>query len=114
MECQASGANGPSYPLRDGLGVEFTPEQMPSQVQVRLDPQVLLADGDEDRRLRNGVGGEVMQLHLVVVAKRPNEAAGGNAETPLVEPRQADDVAARGASARHLIPARSTPGARDW
>ena len=77
MECQASGANGPSYPLRDGLGVEFTPEQMPSQVQVRLDPQVVLADGDEDRRLRNDVGGEVMQLHPVGVAERPDEVARG-------------------------------------
>ena len=84
MECQASGANGPPHPMRDGLGVEFTPKQVPLQVLVCLDPQVALADGDEDRRLRNGIGGEVVQLYPIMVAERPDETAGGDAEAPLV------------------------------
>ena len=70
------------------------------QVSVDQDPQVALADGDEDRRLRNGVGGKIMKLHPVVVAERADEIAGRNAEVPLVQSRQANDVAARGVRRR--------------
>ena len=59
------------------------------------DPQVALADGDEDRRLRNGVRGEIVQLQPIMVAERTDEPAGRDAEAPLVQPRQTDDVAAR-------------------
>jgi hypothetical protein len=48
---------------------------------VRLYPQVALTDGDEDRRLRDGIGGEVVQLHLVMTAERAEESAGGDTET---------------------------------
>ena len=78
------------------LGVELTAEQVQQQLPVRLHPQVALANGDEDRRLRDRVGGEVVQLHLVVLAERTDESPGGDAEHPLVQPCQADDVAARG------------------
>ena len=37
-----------------------------------------------------------MQLHLVMVAECTDESAGGDAESPLVQPHQAHDVAARG------------------
>ena len=37
------------------------------------DAQVPLADGDEDGRLRDGVGVEVVELHAVVVWECPHE-----------------------------------------
>ena len=69
---------------------------MPPQILVHRDPQIALADGDEDHRLQDCIGGEVVHLHLIVAAKRTEETAGGNARAPLVQPRQADDVTARG------------------
>ena len=68
----------------------------PSVLGVDFYPKVPLADGDEDRRLRDGVGAEVVQLHSVVFAHRPHESADGNAESPLVEPHEAHDVALGG------------------
>ena len=86
-------------------------EQVPPQVPVHLYPQVALADSDEDRRLRDSVGGEVVQLHLVMSAERTEESACWDTETPLVQPRQADDVAAQGLSAPSpSSPEQSTPG----
>jgi len=84
MECQAAGTNGPPHPHRDELGVELSPAQVPPQVPVRRHPQVALADGDEDRRLRDSVGGEVVQLHLITAAERAEELVGGDTEAPLV------------------------------
>ena len=46
--------------------------------------------------MQDGVGVEVVQLHLVVVAERTDESTGGDSEPPLVQPHQAHDVAARG------------------
>jgi hypothetical protein len=51
---------------------------------VRRHPQVALVDGDEDRRLRDSVGGEVVQLHLIMAAERAEEPVGGDTEAPLV------------------------------
>jgi len=59
---------------------------MPPQVPVDWDPQVALADGNKDHRLRDGVGSEIVQLHPVVVAERTDEPTGGDAEAPLVQP----------------------------
>ena len=84
MERQAHGTNGSPHPLRDGLGVEFAPKEVPPQVPVDRNLQVAFADFDEDRCLRNGVGGEVVQLLPVMVAERPDESAGGDAEAPLI------------------------------
>ena len=85
--------DGPPRPLLNMLGVEIPPEQVFPQVPVGLHPQIALADGEEDRRLQDGVGGEVVQLHLVVVAERADESPDGYADPPLVQPRQADNVA---------------------
>jgi hypothetical protein len=49
------------------LGEMLRLEEMKPQVPVRLHPQIPLADRREDGSLRDGVGGEVMKLHLVVV-----------------------------------------------
>ena len=61
-------ATGTSIPLQLAPHVvdeELTAEQMDPQLPVHLDPQVALAEGDEDRGLRNGVGAEIVQLHPV-------------------------------------------------
>src|SRR6185437_14040124 len=60
---------------------------------VGFDAKVSLADGDEDRRLRDGVGAEVMQLRSVVLAQSPHEPADGDAEAPLVKTHEAHNVA---------------------
>ena len=49
-----------------------------------FNPQVSLADSDEDRRLRDGVGAEVVQLRSVVLAQRSHESTDEDAESPLV------------------------------
>ena len=77
MEHQASGARGP----------------------FRLPPHVLdeelAADGDEDCRLRDGIGAEVVQLCSIVLAQGPHEPTDGDAESPLVQMHEAHDVAFR-------------------
>jgi hypothetical protein len=55
---------------------ELTPEEMDPQVPQSGDAQKPLVDGYEGRRLRNGVGGKVVQLHVIVVAQPPHEPAG--------------------------------------
>ena len=84
MEREAADANRPPHPRRDVLGVELALEQVPPQVPMRVHPQVALADGNEDHRLRDGVGGEIVQLHPIVVAERTDEVVGGDTAAPLV------------------------------
>ena len=69
---------------------------MDPQIPVCFDPKIPLADSDEDRHLRDGVGAEVVQLHSIVLVQRPHESADGDAESLLVEPREAHDVALGG------------------
>jgi hypothetical protein len=59
------------------------------------DPQVPLAHRYEDGGLRDGVRGEVVQLHPIVVQDRPHEAAHRHTESPLVEGDKAHDVPRR-------------------
>ena len=72
---------------------------------------VSLADSDEDRRLRDGVGAEVVQLHPIVLAQRPHEPTHRNTEPPLVEPHEAHDVA-RGGIRLCLLRPRGDPRRR--
>ena len=58
-----------------------------------FDADVPLADGDEDRRLRDGVGPEVVQLRSVLLAQCPHEPADGDAEASLVKTHEAHNVA---------------------
>ena len=69
---------------------------MDPKILMGLDAEVPLANGDVDRRLRDGVGAEVVQLHSIVLAQSPHEPADGDAEASLVEANEADDVALRG------------------
>ena len=94
------------------LDIKLTAEQMDPQIPVRFDPQIPLADGDDDRRLRDGVGAEVVQLYSVVFAQRPHESADGYAKSSLVELHEAHDVAVGGIRLGLLRPrGESTPDA---
>ena len=55
--------------------------------------QVPFTDGDEDGRLRDGVGVEVVELHAIVVRERPHESVYRQAEAALVKGHEAHDVA---------------------
>jgi hypothetical protein len=65
------------------------------QILVNLDPQKTLTNRREDGRLRNGVGVEVVQLHPVVVQKRPHKAARRHSKPPLMESDEANHVPRR-------------------
>ena len=56
MERQATGAREPPRLASPALDEEFVVEQVDLEITVHLYPEVPLADGDEDRRLRDGVG----------------------------------------------------------
>jgi hypothetical protein len=68
---------------------------MGPQVPVRVNPQKTLANRREDGRLRDKVGVEVMQLHLVVVQERPHEAARWHSKPPLMEGDETDHIPRR-------------------
>jgi hypothetical protein len=59
------------------------------------DPQVPFAHRYEDSSLRDGVGGEVMQLHPIVEQDCPHKAARRHTESPLMEGDEAHDVPRR-------------------
>src|SRR6185369_17195462 len=82
VERQAYGARVSPRLVPRVLDEEFAAEQMDPEVPVGLDAEVPLADGDEDRRLRDGVGAEIVQLHPVVLAD-------GDAEASLVKAHEA-------------------------
>ena len=86
MKHEAAGASVPLCLAPHVLDEELAAEQVDPQIPVRFNSQIPLAEGDEDRRLRDGVRAEVVQLHSVVFAQRSHESADGDAESPLVEP----------------------------
>ena len=55
------------------LGGQPCPKEVEPQLPVGDNAQVPLTDDDEDGRLRNGVGVEVVKLHAVVMQERPHE-----------------------------------------
>lgn len=57
------------------LGEVLRIEEMKPEVPVGLDPQIPLADGGKDCRLRDGVRGEMVQLYPVMVGEPTHEAA---------------------------------------
>jgi hypothetical protein len=60
------------------------------------------ADYDEGHRLQNGVGGEVVELHIVVVAQPPHEPSNWGIEPPLVQAGEAHHIPLWGA--RLMVP----------
>ena len=96
MEGQAAGAREPPRLAPPALDEELTAEQMDPKIPMHLYPQVPLADGDEDRRLRDGIGAEIVQLRSVMIAQCPHKPADRDAEASFVEAHEAYDVALRG------------------
>ena len=56
-------------------------------------PQIPLTDSDEDGRLRDGIGVEVVELHAIGVRERPHEPVYRNAEATLVKGYEAHNIA---------------------
>ena len=75
------------------LGGEPCPEEVESQLLVRGNAQVPLVDGDEDGRLRDGVGVEVVELHAIIVQKRSHEPVCWQTKTMLMKGHEAHNVA---------------------
>ena len=59
-------------------------------------PQIPLADSNEDGYLCDGIGVEVVELHAIVVRERPHEPVRRKAEVALVKRHEAHDVAVAG------------------
>ena len=53
--------------LPDLLLRQVDGKEIPPQIKVGTNPQESLAQGDERRNVLNPIGGEVLQLHLVVI-----------------------------------------------
>ena len=60
MERLATSSRESSRLAPRALDEEFTAEQVDPEIPVYLYPKVPLADGDENRRLRDGIGDEVV------------------------------------------------------
>lgn len=65
---------------------------MEPQVPVRHHPQVALTHRGKNRRGDDGVWGEMLELHPVVVAECPHEATWGRAQAVAVELGEGDHV----------------------
>lgn len=57
-----------------------------------LDPQVSLTEGDEGRDVLDPIRIEVLQLHLVMIEKPPEEAVARRGQPTLVKPHKGDDI----------------------
>ena len=91
-----SAAVGPHHPPRARracwFGGEPRPEEVEPQLPMGSNPQIPLVDGDEDGRLRDGIGVEVVEHHAIVVPERPHEPVRQNAEATLMKGDEAHDV----------------------
>jgi hypothetical protein len=108
LEHAATGADGMAHLphlAREGEGL--CTEEMEPQVPVGLNPQESLTDGREDGCLHDGIGVEVVQLHLVVVRQGSHEAARRNPKAPFMERGEANDLASE--RIRHLLIVRRDP-----
>jgi hypothetical protein len=74
-------------------GERLRAEEVEPQILVGLDPKVSLVERHIDWRLGYGIGVEVVQLHPIVVRKRPHETARRHFEPPLMEGDEANHIA---------------------
>ena len=92
-----SAASGPHHLPRTRrvrrLGGMPRSEEMEPQLPMGGDPQIPLADGDEDGRLRDAVRVEVVELHAIVMRERPHESVRQQDEAMLVKGHEAHDIA---------------------
>jgi hypothetical protein len=93
LDGAASSVHRPLYsPLAHLLSEVLRLEEVEPELLVGLDPQVPLANGRENYGLQDGVGGEMMELHLVM-RDGPHELAWRCPEPPLVEGDEAHHIA---------------------
>ena len=81
-------AHGPS-----GGVEELTPVEVEPQVPVGHHPQIALTHRGKDRHDCDGVWGEVLELHPVMVAERPYEATRGSAQAVAMELGERNHIA---------------------
>jgi hypothetical protein len=77
------------------LGEVLCLEEVEPQLLVGLDPQVPLTDGHKNGDMRDGVGGEMIELHPVIMRDGPHKSARWHPKTPPMEGDEADHVALR-------------------
>jgi hypothetical protein len=82
-------------PLPRRQGKNLGGEEMSPQIPMGGDPQIPFTYRYEDSGLRDGVRGEVVQLHPIVEQDCPHKAARRHTESPLVEGDKAHDVPRR-------------------
>ena len=82
-------------------------EDMPPQIEVGINPQEPLTQGDERRNVLDPIGSKVLQLHLVVIQQPPKELVGGGGEFSLVKASEGHNVAF--GQRRHVLIAGQLP-----
>ena len=93
MESAAAGPHRlPCARCTRQLGGVPRPEEVEPQLPMGSNPQIPLIDSDEDGRLRDGIGVEVVELHTVVVRERPHEPIHRDTEAALMKGDEAHDV----------------------
>lgn len=60
---------------------------------MRHCPQIALTNHDKDGSVRDGIGGEMLELDTIVVDERPHEPARGTSEPVVVKFDEANHVA---------------------
>ena len=80
-QVKAAGPHWLPHPCGSTRGTEeLALIQMKPQIPVRHHPQVAFTHHDKNRRGGDGVQRKMLELHTVVVAERPHEAAWGRTE----------------------------------
>ena len=76
-----------NLPLRQTDG-----EEVPPQVDMGIDPQETLTQGNKRRHVLNTVGGKMLQLHLVIIQQPLKKSMRGYGKSPLMKDGKGHDV----------------------
>ena len=77
----------PNLPLRQTDG-----EEVPPHIEVGIDPQQTLTQGNKRRHVLNTVGGKMLQLHLVIIQQPLKKSMRGYGKPPLMKDGKGHDV----------------------
>ena len=99
---------GPTHHIPANVGrMPLEAVQSPPQIEVGSDPQVPLAEVDEDRNLSNRIGLEMTYLELVEMEKPTEKCPHGQREALLVERLKHDRLVR--VLRRELLPVAAPP-----
>jgi len=70
----------PNLPLR-----QTDSEEVPPQIEVGIDPQETLTQGNKCRHMLDTIGGKMLQLHLVIIQQPPKKSMRGYGKSPLMK-----------------------------